>query len=424
VELSGDDELPRGAACVVVGGGVLGLSTAGALAARGQEVLLVEQGRLGSGASGLAGGIVRGFYRSEAMAEIVRLSVEVFEGAPAAFGFRQVGYLAAVPASQVDDLDAIAARQAEVGYLSELVVGNGRCAEVLTWLWPDFDAGGVEGVLLERRSGWADAAATVRELARRAREAGVVIREGTRVTALERSGGAVCGVVTDRGTVRSDVVVVAPGPWARWALKALALDPGLVGLWRAQEGDFVLPGVGLQPQAGRDAPVVHLDHAGPLRAEDGRVLVDGPWGIYFRLGRTGTGVVGGGLPERLPDDLPLEPYGDDNLAHVPGCAFTEMFTAGLAAAMRRFRGAGDRWQARPHAGVVALTADGYPVLDRVGAGAYLVLDAGHAFKLLALGELVAGDLLDGREPLLEPFRLERFATGATHVASRSPYPWT
>ena len=91
--------------------------------------------------------------------------------------------------------------------------------------------------------------------------------------------------------------------------------------------------------------VVHFDHAGPLHAEDGRVIVDGPWGIYFRLGGP-DGIVGGGLPERLPRDVPLEPYGEDNAAHVAGAGFVDLFTAGLARALKRFRGAGDRWEAR------------------------------------------------------------------------------
>jgi glycine/D-amino acid oxidase-like deaminating enzyme len=416
-------ELTSSAGCVVVGGGVLGLSVAGALAARGQDVVVLEKGTVGSGASGLAGGIVRGFYRSEAMADVVRRSVEVFEAAPEPFGFHQAGYLAVVGERQVSDLEAIAARQAEVGYASELVTG-GACAEVLTWLWPDFDASGVAAVLHERRSGWADAAATVRELARRAREAGARIHERARVTGLEWSGSEVAAVVTEHGAVRCELAVVVPGPWAREALEMLGEHPGIVSLWRAQEGDFLAPGVGLQPSAGRESPVVHLDQDGPLRADDGRVVVDGPWGIYFRLGRTGTGVVGGGLPERLPDDAPLDPYGHENPAHVAGEAFVDQFTAGLARALRRFRGMGDSWQARPGGGVLALTEDGYPVLDRVGHNAYVVLDGGAGFKLLALGGLAANDLLDGGEPLLEPFRLGRFAAGATHVASRSPYPWT
>ncbi len=187
---------------------------------------------------------------------------------------------------------------------------------------------------------------------------------------------------------------------------------------------FSPPGVGLQARAGRESPVVHYDHAGPLRADDGHVVVDGPWGIYFRLGRTGTGIVGGGLPDRLPAEAALEPYGEDNPDHIAGAGFVELFTAGLGHALRRFRDAGDRWEARPGGGVIALTADGYPVLDRVAPNAYLILDGGAAFKLLALGELAAADLVDGGEPLLDPFRLGRFGAGATHIASASPYPWT
>ena len=423
MELSGAG-LPSRAGCVVVGGGVLGLAMAGALARRGEEVVVLEKSRVGAGASGIAGGIVRAYYRSPAMAEVVRRSVEVFESAPERFGFRQVGYFAVAPERQVADLEAIAAQQEQVGYDSELVLGNARCADVLTWLWPDFDAAGVQAVLREGRSGWADTSATIRELAERARAAGARIHEGVRVTGIEWSGKAVCAVVTAHVGIACDQVVVVPGPWAQEWLTAFGLDPNVVALWRAQEGDFALPGVGLQPPGGPASPVVHFDHAGPLRADDGRIVRDGPWGIYFRLGRTGTGIVGGGLPERLPATVALEPYGEGNAAHVAGASFVELFTAGIARALKRFRGAGTGWEARPGGGVIALTADGYPVLDRVASNAYLILDGGAAFKLLSLGELGARDVLDGDEPLLEPFRLGRFAAGHEHVASAGPFPWT
>lgn len=117
-----------------------GLSVASALARRLADdgvhsgVVLVERSRLGSGASGIAGGIVRGYYRSPAITEIVRLSVERFERSPEAFGFRRVGFFAVVPDRQTEDLQAIAVRQAEVGYPSELIRGNSSCAEYLTWV--------------------------------------------------------------------------------------------------------------------------------------------------------------------------------------------------------------------------------------------------------------------------------------------------
>jgi glycine/D-amino acid oxidase-like deaminating enzyme len=432
--------VPASATHVVVGGGVHGLSVSAALARQlsktgeRSRVVLLERLRLGAGASGISGGIVRGYYRSPAITEIVRLSVERFERAPAAFGFRQVGFLAVVPQRQLEDLEAIADRQAEVGYTSELVRGNESCAEYLTWLWPDFDATGVEAVLHERRSGWADAAATVRELARDARDAGVRIVEGVEVIGVERNGRGVSAVLTSSGSVRCDHVVLACGPWARDVWRMLDRDfnvmidgapTPLVDLVKGQEGDFILPKVGLQAAAGREAPVVHFDADGPLRSDrDQRVLVDGPWGIYFRMGRTGTGVTVGGLAERIGPDAPLEPYGPDNPMHMAGEAFCEFAEAGLARVLARFRGAGERWRPVAHGGVVGLTPDGYPVLDHVLENAYVILDAGHTFKMLAFGSLAANDILDGFEPRLDPFRLGRFEAGQLQPASRGPHPWT
>jgi glycine/D-amino acid oxidase-like deaminating enzyme len=41
-------------------------------------VLVLEKGRIGSGASGIAGGIVRNYYRSEPITELVRRSIEMW----------------------------------------------------------------------------------------------------------------------------------------------------------------------------------------------------------------------------------------------------------------------------------------------------------------------------------------------------------
>lgn len=430
---------PTAARYLVVGGGVNGLSVARALAERlgsGREVLVLEKDRIGAGASGIAGGIVRNFYRSPAITDLIRLSVEMFEAEPAAYGFRQVGYIAAVPPAQVDDLVAIHAQHRGAGYESELVTGADRCREYLRWTWSDWEAE-VAGVLHERRAGWADAMQTVRHLAARARGAGVAIEEGVEVTGFELGDGGVKAALTSRGRVAWEVVVVAPGPWADAAWRMLGLEPELelgsggsserrplTAYWKAQEGEFQLPGVGLGGRAGHEAPVVHLDQAGPLRSDrDGRLLVEGQWGIYFRMGRTGTAITGGGLPV-LMDPPALDPYGPDNPAHAAEPEFGEFFTSGLAAALRRFRGHADGWRATPAGGIISHTPDNYPICDWALPNAYAIIDSGHGFKMLALGRLVADDILDGGQTLLDPFRLSRFERGETHVASKGPYPWT
>jgi glycine/D-amino acid oxidase-like deaminating enzyme len=409
---------------VVVGGGVNGLSVAWGLAERGADVLLLEKGRLGAGASGIAGGIVRNYYRSEAITELVRLSVEMFEEEPDAYGFRQVGYIAAVPPGQVDDLIAIREQHERAGYESELVVGAERCHEYLSWTWTDWDAP-VEAVLHERRGGWADSMQTVRRLAERARAAGAEIREGVEVGAFEIRDGRAEALVTSEGRIECETVVVAPGPWVARVWTMLGLDPRpLVSYWKAQEGEFALEGVGLSGSAGREAPVVHLDQAEPLRSDrDGRVLVDGAWGIYFRMGRTGAGITGGGLPVLLSNPE-LDPYGPDNPEHAAEAGFPEFFESGLATALRRFGGRSGDWRVSPAGGIVAHTPDNYPVCDWALPNVYAIVDSGHGFKTLAIGKLAADDIVGGGEPRLVPLRLGRFAAGDLHAASSGPYPWT
>ena len=423
----------RGASHVVVGGGVHGLSAAWRLAERGADVLVLEKDRIGSGASGIAGGIVRNYYRSPAVTDLIRQSVEMFEADPDGYGFRQVGYLAAVPQTQVEDLVAIREQHEGAGYESELVVGADSCREYLTWTWPDWEAP-VEAVLYESRGGWADAMQTVRYLAERARAAGARVAEGVEVTGFQLGSDGVEAVLTSGGRIECEALVAAPGPWAARLWEMLGQSPEiplagseqpkpLISYWKAQEGQFALPGAGLGGRAGREAPVVHLDQGGGLCSDrNGRTLLPGAWGIYFHMGRTGTGVTGGGLPVLLAEPE-LDPYGPDNPAQAAEPGFAEFFESGLATALRRFRGRSGEWQVTPAGGIVTHTPDNYPVCDWALPNAYVIVDSGHGFKMLALGRLAADEILDG-ESGLDAYRLARFALGETHLASSGPYPWT
>jgi glycine/D-amino acid oxidase-like deaminating enzyme len=430
-------ELRDRAGHVVVGGGVLGLTAAQRLAERGADVLLLEKDRVGAGASGAAGGIVRNFYRAPAIADVVRDSIETFESEPDAYGFHQVGYLAAVPQAQVDDLVAIREQHERVGYESELVVGADRCREYLAWTWPDWEAE-VEALLHERRGGWADPMRTVRHLADRARAAGATIVEGVEATGFELGAEGVEAVLTVEGPIRCETAVLAPGPWAVGIWEMLGREPEvelacgggararrpLIEYLKAQEGQFELSGGGRGGRVGHDPPVVHLDQPGPLRSDrDGSTLSRDPWGVYFRVDREGTTVTGGGLPVRLTNPA-LDPYGPDNPEHAAEAGFAEFFTSGLAAAIGRFRGRAEDWRATLAGGIVTHTPDNYPVCDWALPNAYAIVDSGHGFKMLALGRLAADDVLDRGQPRLDPFRLARFERGETHIASQGPYPWT
>ena len=455
--------LPRFSPYVVLGGGVHGLSTAYhlacALEARGtgsgQDVLVLEKDRIAAGASGIACGVVRNFYFSPSMAEVIRVSVELFESDPEGFGFHGVGYIAAVPEEQAEDCVAIQKRQAEIGYRSDVVLGERRCREHMEAIFPDWNGDGIEAVLHEYRGGWAETRRTVENLARLARSRGVRILEGVEVTGIDLRGDEVHAVETSDGTVETDLFVAGPGPWAErvWRMLDLPLEvrvprkerptspigdsprveagdgeafevKPIVTYWKLQEGDYWLDDVEFADAAGKEPPVVHLDHVVPLRSDrDGHVIVDGPWGIYYKIGRRGYGVQGGGVPIRIGSEVELEPYGHGNPAHVVGDEFTDYFTAGLAWAHERFRGKGRHWRADPHGGIGAFTPDNYPIVGFVRPNAYVIMDSNHGFKMIGMGKLVAADVVGGGESRLDPFRFSRYESGVVHAVSNSPYPW-
>ena len=99
-----------------------GLSTAYHLAVElrrrgagaGADVIVLEKSTPGSGATGIACGVVRNNYFQPAMSELMQACVEVWESDPAAYHYNPVGYIALGPAVQEPDLTEIRERDAEI----------------------------------------------------------------------------------------------------------------------------------------------------------------------------------------------------------------------------------------------------------------------------------------------------------------------
>src|SRR5512135_152043 len=124
--------LPARSPYIIVGAGIHGLSTAYHLAKElrmrglgsGADVLVLDKHSPGSGASGIACGVVRNNYFQPAMSELMQACVEVWESDPAAFAYNPVGYIALGAQVQEADLTATYERQERIGYRSELIVGE------------------------------------------------------------------------------------------------------------------------------------------------------------------------------------------------------------------------------------------------------------------------------------------------------------
>lgn len=436
--------LPRRAPYVVVGAGIHGLSTAyhlaRELAARGlgsgEDVVVLDKSGPGAGASGIACGVVRNNYFQPAMSELMQACVEVWESDPAAYAYNPVGYIALGAAVQEDDLTATYERQERIGYRSELIAGAAEVDAHMKALFPDWRAQGVTVCLHEHQGGFAFNMDSVHGLYGKCRGAGVAVRSGVEVTGFEEAAdGSIAAVVTSQGRIEvGEQVVIAPGPWAKrfWALLGLpetidvrlpsgevVRDRPMWTYWNLQEGEVGVDPLSFATADGGPPPVIHLDTDAPLHTDEGRLLTDELWGIYFKRDRHS--VQGGASPLVVEGDVPLDPYPQTTDVD-PG--FPDLFCAGLSHAMARFEGCRPLYKQARSGGVGAFTADNFPVFDYFRPNLYAILDSNHGYKMIGVGREVARVLLGERSRLLYPFRFERFATGDLHPVSSSPYPWS
>ncbi len=436
--------LPRSSQYVVVGAGIHGLSTAYHLAKElrerglgsGRDIAVLDKTGPGAGASGIACGVVRNNYFQPAMSELMHACVEVWESDPAAYHYNSVGYIALGAAVQESDLVATYERQEAIGYRSELILGEAEVDAHMKGLFPDWRAQGTTACLHEQQGGFAFNLDSVLGLAGKCESEGVTIHSGVEVTGFELAGDdSVTAVTTSEGRIEvGEQVVIAPGPWARvlWAMLGLpetidvctpsgdvVPERPMWTYWNLQEGEITVDPLSFATADGGPPPVIHLDTDAPLRTDDGKLLTDELWGIYFKRDRHG--VQGGASPLVVESDVELDPYPSTTNVDPD---FADMWCAGLSHALSRFEGCRASYKDARSGGVGAFTADNFPVFDYLRPNVYGVLDSNHGYKMIGVGREVAKVLVGEHSQLLYPFRFERFATGDLHPVSHSPYPWS
>ena len=436
--------LPASSRYVIVGAGMHGLSTAFHLArelkargtSSGQDVVVLEKSTPGAGATGIACGVVRNNYFQPAMSELMQACVEVWESNPEAYHYNGVGYIALGPKVQEEDLVAVHERHERIGYRSELIVGEAEVDAHMKSLFPDWRAQGVTVCLHEYQGGFAFNVESVMGLRDKCLAEGVAIHSWTEVTGL-RSGddGTVTAVETDMGVVEvGEQLVIAPGPWAKrfWTMLGLPLtidirtpagevvhDRPMWTYWNLQEGEITVDPLMFATADGSAPPVIHLDTDAPLSTDDGRLVTDELWGIYYKRDRHG--VQGGASPLAVDGDVQLDPYPSTTDVDP---TFPDMWCAALSHAMSRFEGCRPLYKTARSGGVGAFTADNFPVFDYLRPNVYAILDSNHGYKMIGVGREVAKVLQGEHSSLLYPFRFERFATGDLHPVSNSPSPWS
>ena len=374
---------------VVVGGGVIGASTAFHLAQRGlRRVVVCERHWPAAGATGKSGALVRMHYTNEPEARLAHASLPYFRHwdevvGVGGSGFLPCGMVRIVAPEDEANLRANVEMLERVG-VNTTLVGPPELRE----LAPDWRTDDVTVAAYEPDSGCADPVATTHGFLVAARALGAEVLSRTEVTAVRTDRGRAEGVETTSGPISAPVVVVAGGAWAIPLLRSVGVD------------------VALQPVRVQ----VAILRRPPALAQVHPVCIDGIHEMWFRpegpeWASTLAGVAGRYSPLDDPDvlnegvDGAYVPRARDELAkRIPSMADAPM------------RGG---W-----AGAITMTEDGKPVIDRHPeiAGLYFFTgDSGSSFKTApAIGRVLAEWIVDGESTTVDvrPFRASRFAEGA------------
>jgi methylglutamate dehydrogenase subunit A len=444
--------LPTRTKYLIIGAGIHGLSSAWHLAAGlrkggrggGQDILVVDKTDVGAGASGIACGVIRNNYYQPAMRGLMAQCVSVWESDPEAFSYHPVGYMQISPEVMHAQVATIARQQKEIGYESVFVEGEKESAAYMKGLFNDWQAKGITSVLHEKKGGYANNIASLRGLAGKAKQEDVRIESGVKVTGFRKdASGAVRAVVTNKGNIDCDFVIVGAGPWVKqiWDMLELPTAINIKGrdgkihenvpmwtFWSLQEGTLGVDPKLQRTNNGQLPPVLHVDTDSPLHSDvDGKLITDKLWGIYYKPDFHFGGVQGGAMPFKVkadPASVRIDPYGPASPDFVVGEDFARMWCSALAFCQKRFEGQYKVYKREPSGGIGSFTADNFPVFDRFCQNVYVIADSNHGYKMIGVGKLVAEDILGQPSELLAPFRFSRFAEGKLHPTSNSPFPWS
>ena len=210
-----DQVLPKQAAVCVIGGGVAGVSTALELAERGIDVVLLEKGEIAAEQSSRNWGWCRQMGRDPREIPLIKISLALWDGMNARVegetGFTRCGIL-----YLCENEEQLAARtswyekNAKPFGLSSRMIG----AEEANALQPGC-ARPWKGALYTPDDARAEPFIAVPLMAEALRRKGGKVFTNCAVRGLETSAGRISAVVTERGSIACDTVVLAGGAWSR-----------------------------------------------------------------------------------------------------------------------------------------------------------------------------------------------------------------
>ena len=373
---------------VIIGGGVMGASTAYHLAKKGcRNIALLEANEMfGLGSTGLNAGGVRHQFSSKVNIELSKLSFSMMDRFDnemgQAIGLKRCGYLFLLD----NEADLARARADVVLQHSLGVPSKVVSVDDLMRLAPEVNLDGIIGGTWCDRDGLVDPHGLVQGYIANARRLGVSMHTQAFVERIE-AVGAMRRVVAGDLSIETLIVVIAAGPWS-----------GVIGRLAGVE----LPIQPIRRQIVVTNPIADLRPEFPF-------VIDFTQALYFH--REGPGILTGmsNRGERPGFETNVDIFWrDHHLEH----------------AMRRLPLLENAHLAAEWAGLYEVTPDDQPILGKLTDGLYVCAGfSGHGLMHgPAAGLIMAEEILDGRAHTIDidPLRLERFG-GAASGAQRKEF---
>ena len=274
-------DIPAKARAVIIGGGVVGCSIAYHLGKLGwTDVVLLERKQLTCGTTWHAAGLIAQLRATQNMTRLAKYSQELYfrleEETGVATGFKRNGSMTvALTDERMEELRRSAAMARAFGVEIDEISPSDIGAR-----YPGLKVDDAVGGVWLPKDGQADPVNITQALARGARNYGVKIVQGVKVTDIHKADGRVTGVMTDQGPIEADYVVNAGGMWAR----EIGAKAGVaVPLHACEHFYIVTEGIdGLTP----NLPVLRMpDECAYFKEDAGKILLGAfepkskPWGM-------------------------------------------------------------------------------------------------------------------------------------------------
>ncbi|WP_062785695.1 GcvT family protein [Novosphingobium capsulatum] len=383
---------------VVIGGGVVGVSTLYHLAKMGwSDVVLIERKELTSGSTWHAAGLLPLFNLSYSVGKLHQYSVDLYPSLEAEtdlnVGFSRVSNIRlANSPDRMDEYRYYAGVAKTIG-----VDVNFLTPEQVHEIWPLAQMDGVLGAIQHPADGYIQPADLTQALAKGARQRGATIMRNTTVTGITQKVNGEWVVATDQGEITCEHVVSATGSFARQTGAMVGLDVPVIPV----EHQYIVTEQhpAIMERRAKGLPEMGVlresDSSWYMREEAGGLLL-GP----YEVGAPACYVKGPAVNseyELFPDALErLEPY--------------------ILSAIERVPAFGELGIKKVYNGAIAYTPDGSPIVGPAPGLKNFWLNEGHSFGITAAGGAgwqLAHWIVDG-EPTIDMMGVDprRFGTYA------------